>query len=1026
MTSKTPSAWRAVPADATLYGRPRQLTPAPILGALDMLPFDQMEWDDFEKLQCRALRDVEGLRNAQVYGDPGQAQQGIDVVALTPGRSGVALQSKRHARFGAAQLRAAVNKFLTTKRPFQVERLIIGVSREVRSTSAVATLHQLRNELAPLVLDLWDKQALSDLLRNAPEVVIEFFGMQTAERFCLPFEHQPLVVPDRDAITVREALARTPEEVTGAAAMLQEAGALTADPSTALKLIEQAQETLRAAGFASHAAQHEPERAGVLVKLGRSDEAARTALDEVWRALDQGLTNAAELARQRVHEVVRDGTLASTDDSQWGRVADLAIELYLNPMAQLATADMLSVGEEEDRLRLAVLAGEIALANEETWWLKAELPSLMSLRTLEVAAPGLVVRLRLLDAEARDDWDQILTDARKLKLGHEFGSLVSARYARHCAQVQQFNEADLCWDDAAGDACLAKRWADASTWVFSRRAFRTHWQPFTGNDLLTLEIALGEMGPSARVVPTDEHARPRAMQNLSDGKLRAAAIHAQRALRDAVVGSDWAGESQAREVLASIYSEADEPERAAHHLIRAGEIKRLEALAAAYPNHFVDVSADLGAPNYWTVAAAFRFLAAQADLLPEEVIVPLATRALSDLMAAEDGSLVDLRACATSRYLAAVHVLAGIANRLPPSLADQVLAHFERQPEVEPGHYRFHDDSEALVVAKICESQPTMRERTVPHLIDLLARSQTARGQITTRAIDSYPEISRAHLVRHASSGNDWAQEVLAARDPASTDPEVVAAALRRLLTPLVHTPGVYTMGTGAIGDSILISSQDPATLERVVAELMNRANDPHVGSSDRGDYLLAVARLADGLTDPVKSATFARAVDCAVSPQPSEYDEMQDQFRYKLGAARVNGSGPGSRGKALFLAAKLATTEEQFTEVRTHAFAQLIGDESSDYWATRALQQLSDGLKDDIGFLASQGWALRSLAAILWVHHTHPSYVGSRLAHDPDARVRRSLADALARAEDSQQRREVRDILLRDPAHSVRVRLLE
>jgi len=1013
--------------DSVVYGRPRQLTPALVLGALDLLPFDQMEWDDFEKLQCRVLRDVEGLRNAQIYGEPGQAQQGLDVVALTPGRSGVALQSKRLARFGKAQLRAAVGKFRATERPFQVERLIIGVSREVRSTGAVAALHELRSELAPLALDLWDKQALSDLLRNAPEIVIEFFGIQTAERFCLPFEHRPLLVPDRDAVTVREALARTPEEATGASAMLEQSAGLATDPKRALELVEAAQETLRLAGFASHAAQHEPERARLLVQLGRGEEAARAALNEVWLALDQGSTTAAEIARQRVHERVREAELHSTDpDRQWGRVADLALELYMNPMTQLGPAESLAIGESGDRLRLAVLAGEIALANNESAWLRDELPALIPLKDLEHAEPGLVVRLRLLDAEARQDWDAVLTDARRLRLGHELGSLVSARYARHCAMLQRFVEADACWDDAAGDACLAKRWADASTWVFSRRAFRTHWQPFSRDDLLSLEIALGDMGPSSRVVPTDERAHERAMQDLADGKLRAAAIHAQRALRDAVVSSDWVQEINAREVLANILIEADEPEVAAHHLIRAGAIKRLESLAGAYPNRFIDASADLQAPNYWTVSATYRLLSAQSDLIPDEAILRLAASILADLRAADDGTLVDLRPFATSRYLAAVHLLARIASRLPPELAEEALAHFERQPEVAPNHYRYHDDDEALTVAGVAQSQPFLRNRAIPHLVDLLARSQTARGHETTRPIHSFWDLARPHLLRHAALANSWAHEVLASRDPTGTPPEVVVAALKRLVTPLVHTPGAYTMGTGAIGDATLVSSQDPAVLEQVVDELLRRADDPHVGSSDRGDYLLAAAQLADGLTERARSVAFTRAVECATSPTPSEYDDMQRLFRHKLGAVRVGGSGLDSRGKALFLAARLAGTDDQFAEVRTHAFAQLVGDETSDYWTTRALQQLNGGLEDDIGFLASQGWALRSLAAILWVRRMQPGYVGVRLAHDQDVRVRRSLADALSHSQNDSARDEIRTILLADPAYSVRIHLLE
>jgi len=80
----------------------------------------------------------------------------------------------------------------------------------------------------------------------------------------------------------------------------------------------------------------------------------------------------------------------------------------------------------------------------------------------------------------------------------------------------------------------------------------------------------------------------------------------------------------------------------------------------------------------------------------------------------------------------------------------------------------------------------------------------------------------------------------------------------------------------------------------------------------------------------------------------------------------------------------------------------------------------LGDTVKDDLAFLASQGWAIRSLAAALWAEHGEPSHLGERLARDPDVRVRRSLGRALAR-QTKEPHLVVRDLLANDPAHSVR-----
>ncbi len=66
---------------SSLNGAPSTRTPAPVIGKLDLLPFDALTWEDFERIQWRVMRDVEGLRHAQMYGDRGQAQLGLDIVA---------------------------------------------------------------------------------------------------------------------------------------------------------------------------------------------------------------------------------------------------------------------------------------------------------------------------------------------------------------------------------------------------------------------------------------------------------------------------------------------------------------------------------------------------------------------------------------------------------------------------------------------------------------------------------------------------------------------------------------------------------------------------------------------------------------------------------------------------------------------------------------------------------------------------------------------------------------------------------
>ncbi|RAO15034.1 hypothetical protein GUI43_02014 [Micromonospora noduli] len=1013
-------SWTPVPLDSRLYRGPAAITSAPVLRKLESLPLDQLTWENFERIQWRVMRDVEGLRHAQIYGERGQSQYGLDVVALAPDGVGVALQSKRYKRFGPAELEAAVTKFRSTSRPFHVGRLIIGVSREVTSTRVVEDLAKFRAEFHPITLDLWDRQELSRLLRGAPEIVIEFFGLPTAEAFCLPFELEPVRVPTADAVAIREALARTPEETTGAAALLREARAASEEPERALALIEEAQAKLRAAGFGSYAEQHETERNRLLAGLGRVGEAARRTLDGIWTALDRGLSTTAQIGQRRLRELARDG---ATEDPAGAlvKVADAAMELYFDPLASLPEASVLVVGEHADQVRLAVLAGETALANDDHAWLTRERQKLAALAETETGDRVLRTRLRLLVAESSGDWSNLLEDARKLRLGHALGGLVTARYARHCALHQRFEEAEALWDEAAGDACLAQRWTDAATWTFSRRAFRSRWKPFTSDELLPLQTALRERGPTRPVIATAEGAYEEALEGLRVHKLRSAAISAQRALRDAVAMSDWVAEGKARQVLAAVLVEADEPVVAARHLTRAGDVEAIKNLGKQCSSSFIDITADLSAPNYWTVGTAYRLIAQQADLIPDEIVSVIVGHIVAEITGAEAHELVDLRSFATSRYRGALGALAGVSDRLTPEDAETVLSHFERQPKVEVNHYRLHDEDEAAAVARIAINQPALSQRAIPHLAALLARSQSSRNQAAQEAIDHHIEIAKPHLAELAVEDDGWAQETLAYHDPEANPPEVVEQALTRLTNPLSHQPGVYSTGTTAVGDSLLVRAMPPARLEPAVAELLRRADDPHVGSSDRGEYLIAASNLAHHLEGADRDKHFAVALRCASAPTSSEHDELDQRFGHRLGFLRIINPDHDSRDRALFLAACLATDDARRAAVRSQAYALLGAGENSDYWPTRALQQLGDALKDDVGFLVAQGWALRSFAAILWARHGSPPQAGARLAADNDVRVRRAFAKALASVEVAGYQSYARDRLAQDPCHSVR-----
>lgn len=892
------SEWMPVD-DSVLDGPPVERAGADVLGLSETLPFHKLGWQTFESLQRRMMRDVLGLRDPRQYGNRGQRQMGIDLIGRAVDGTETALQSKDYGQtpFTAATLRGAVQELQKHVRPFPVNHFIVCVSRPIHDRNVIDELKRLKAEFQPNELDLWDAVKLSDLLRPHPDIVLTYFTEETTRRFCGEFTVRSRVVPDVDAVLFRDAVTISPEKLTGAQPLIDDAET-TDDPATAIALIENAQTKLRAAGFNAHAARHEPARGKLLAKVGREREAARHILDDVWSALDHGRTGNAQSIFDRLRSLASElPDPATVGDYQ--RVGTAAFELYFNPLGHFPEPSSLLLGDPEDQARLLLLAGETALALGNLDWIRASVPVLLQAEAAPSTSEVHRVRLRLLVADATNEWEQLLLDARRRRLSSDLTPLIAARYARSRALREQVTEAAEHWEEAAALGALARQWDEAATWILSKRTYLTHWGSFGQTDLITLEVAFGEQDyPAPPVIPRSPHALQSALESLRIHRLRDAAISAQRAVRDAVTAGDWSGEQRARTTLAAVLQESEEPERAAAHLARASATAELKDLAAAYPNRFIDVVDELDAPNHWTVGTAYRLISMQADLVPDEQVNGIIGRVLADLDAARVGSLRDVTFFASSRFNNAIKTLAGLSRRLSHAQAEQVLSFFVDQPDVEHGHYRFHDEHEAISVAGIARTYPDLAPRAVRHLVPLMARSQVARKNTTLEVLGLYPEVATLALRDVDGPDTGWAAEMLAFADPTDVAPELAERALDALTTPLQHVPHIHTVGTNVIGDSLLVAGQSPDQIVSVIREQMRRADDPAISDFDRGEYLSAAINLSIDLDEPSKSHLFDEAARLSREATVSDWEALDRQFSHPLSAVRASLGGPDSRGR--------------------------------------------------------------------------------------------------------------------------------
>jgi hypothetical protein len=690
------TSMREIPDAHTLLTGPNRVTPAPIDPLLPRLPTDGMDWPDFERLLVRMSREVEGLRDVRLYGTSGQAQHGIDVVGRAADGSIVAMQAKRYQTFGSEDLRLAVRKYIEGELPFKLARLVIVAACQANRTEITNEMVALTATCAPLLIEFWDKSQISDMLRYRSDVVTEFFGEATASAFCLP--HSYYVEPPRleDRVAIADAVLHGPAESSGAKLSIDRATALEErDPEQSAVLLLAASEALKLSGFTAQAEVLIPRLAGLYAKTGRAAEGAQMLSNHFWKNIAQGDDNLAQLTATKLTDMLTGlpapGSGDETDYSsgssfvfELANICSIALDVVLNPHGDLPqqAVDLLGASGNclSERGRLAVLICETARADDAHEWIDGNRDSLESV--LAQLPPGdqlLRTRLRILLAEQDGDWHELIQDARLRRLPRTHRALIFARRGRFLAQTGNFDESDPDWADAVEHACLLGYYEDAAHWLRSRWLLRTRYLgSFQGlEEVHAVATGLMENSGSASLLPRKRSAREIGLSHVAKGELRPAVFAFRRYLRDAISSSSWQEETDARELLASVYAEAGDLPLAAKQYLLAGAVDDAKKIADALGDDYVDVYAYCARGPYWTRASAFGFSGVQADLTPTHNVRRVAAEALDVLRQSKAGSLQDTRLYGPSVYRMALECLSEFAPRLDLDQRSDLLAHLE-------------------------------------------------------------------------------------------------------------------------------------------------------------------------------------------------------------------------------------------------------------------------------------------------------------------------------------------------------------
>jgi hypothetical protein len=207
-----PAQWAGSLSRLHTLAAPSHIDP-PVESRLQVLPFESLAWENFERLCLRVASERGGVdhsvdhapadptagrlsaREARLYGVRGQDQQGIDLYVRLGAGSGepgvearryLCVQSRRVAEVKERHLQKAVSDFLagswaSASKVFVYATSLPAVRRELADAIRIQVA---RLELEGIEFQVWDAEQLSLWLKERPSLVYDFFGRAWTEVFC--------------------------------------------------------------------------------------------------------------------------------------------------------------------------------------------------------------------------------------------------------------------------------------------------------------------------------------------------------------------------------------------------------------------------------------------------------------------------------------------------------------------------------------------------------------------------------------------------------------------------------------------------------------------------------------------------------------------------------------------------------------------------------------------------------------------------------------------------------------------------
>jgi hypothetical protein len=1043
------------------------------------------------------------------YGTEGQTQHGIDLAGRHPSGRYTVVQCKEYAKFRATNLRAAVKKFAAGKRPFNARHLIVAISTKARDTALDEELARLQDENDDLKIELWGAEQINEILRNRADIVSRFWTRETAHTFCTGAPLPGVPAPPPNWLRMADQILRSPLGVDGLEDQLVAADAQVANnPAAAAEAYGQLADALAADGFDGHSHFLRHKQLDALAAATDNHSVAALAAQLAVKALHEGDMRQAELLKHRLNELSRqhesaDGnassvTSDSTDplvthhakliedavyaaDHPLGETTELRTSLCGGPvgisapayqpllvlmLAELTIADA-TVAPWEDPLvddptpspaKLTIVSARLT-----------ELDTLITTALAQLAYSSPLVqdkdvelRLRLIRAYYDEaERTNLLTKARQLRLPRAHAALVLATQARREALDGSADEAREHWRQAVGHAIQDGRTDDARGWLYAIRAVNMRYGPWTpqldDEHLLAQALPTGTGRLIRRVRNVENDARRAYIAARATDAIRAA----RRWLADSIVIGDWVDEQEAAELLGDLYAKNSEPDRAAACYQWAGKTKKLTELAVTVGDHLLP-SIAIGSGPWWTQETSLACMAAQRDLLDDELATKLLTALLDLVSRARSGEIVQAPNHSLTNQATKTTCL--LAERGTEADAEALLNLLAADVARAENRFFHHDKEHVQACLAIITHHPNLVWPAVMRIFDLadtgtdealkvlsdddvleLLREPSSERSHRNKsaAHSSVLTTEQRHHLRYrlqsmATAGRfraDVAVAALGGDDHTAT--ERAFAARGRLLARPEPNERTTDFGTQMVSDAYLVSSLTAIEQLPCLEKMLNVAEDRREFALNRQDALDAARNLVIDQDDHIKAQVHTRSREFVEGRQDGSYLDGEVSDPHPLSNFKVDFGSVSMRAVGVRLAQASVVTDEDRQWVRDQAMGMLRSANKREVSASAvSLSRLGPQVVAslDAALLASHHLpVVRYLAS--FVAAAAPSRYGlvlRALAADTDPKVRTILADRLREAliqgssdvgapPPSTIVGEILDVLSEDARHSVR-----